>query len=99
MAFELVADTEGMDKLLYQLLLFRSKPVWIARVYGREMRVEQVIFHPLHHDGALLIVDFVKQLPLLHPPLRIFVIHLSLELELYDGNRLVHLGYHAARLL
>ena len=80
-------------QLVHDGLLFHSKRFRIRWVNRREEGVEQRIFDIRQPDDAARIVDFAQEQAVLHLILRTAPDHLALELELDDGDGLLHLRH------
>ena len=99
MFVKLFADQEVMVKFLQQLMLLVSKDAGISRVDGREMTTEQWVDFTLKHDRAMIIIDEVEQLAVLHLPFRMLLIELCFQFELHHSDCLMHLSRKSYRLL
>ena len=57
---QLLADAEGVVESFHQVLLFGRQPVWVARVEGGEVGVEQRIVFPFEAISAAAQVDVLQ---------------------------------------
>ena len=99
MALKGRADAEGVDQRADDLFLLGRQPQRVCGVDGGKALVEKIVFASFQKDCAAPVVDFLKQCTLLHPPLGMRAVELSLEFELHDAHGLVHLGYEACIFL
>ena len=82
---------EGILETLHHLLLGITQAIRVFRIYSREIHIQKFIFFSVERDHTALIVNAVKKRTPLQTELRMLLAHLSLDLELNDCDRLVHL--------
>ena len=96
---QLVADAEGVVELAHQLGLLGGEVVGVCGVEGGEEGVGHLIRYAVLHEEAAFLVYILQHEAVLHLPFGAAQDHLGFELELYDGDGLVHLRDEAACLL
>ncbi len=99
MPAQLVADHERMPQPVDEGLLFGCERIRLAGVYSGEVGVEHWIRRTIERHRAVLAVDEVQQVAVVHTPLGAPCGELPFEFELYDGNGFVHPGQQQACLL
>ena len=97
MLFQQLAVPEGGGEGVHQLLLGRGQAVGILWVHRGEVPVRKRDTAASHGDGAGGIVDALQQKPVLHVVFRVPHDQLPLQLELDDGDGLVHAGCQLRR--
>ena len=90
MLLELLAMNKGMPQALYYLLLLCRQTIRILRIDSRKIRIQHFIFLISDTDSSFFKVDLIQQQPVIHVIFRMCQDQLSLQLELNDGDRLVH---------
>ena len=88
-----------MAQTLHELFLLRAESVRVGGVNGGEVSVAERILLAVKDDGALGEVDIVEELAVGHLPLGVLVQHGALQLELYDGDGLVHTSQQLEHLV
>ena len=83
----------------HHALLLGCQPVRMLPVYGGEIHILHGIVLVPNPDCTVLEVYLVQQVAVRHTELPAAVYHISFQLELYDGHRLVHPGYESQRLV
>ncbi len=91
MLLQLLAFNKSLTQTLHDLLFFRRQFIRTLLSHGREIDILHVIFLPVDHDRLFLIIDMIQKQPAVHAKFRPAHDQLSLQLELKDGDRLVHL--------
>ena len=99
MAEKLLAVTEGVQELGYDISLSLGELVGVVGVNGGEEGILEGIVSPLGRVIVPSAVDAVQKITILHPILGVTRNDLMLELELYDSDRLVHLTHEEDALL
>ena len=89
---QLLTDLKRVVQFFKYCSLLFGQLIRMLWIYCGEVTTRHWIFNTIHHAGAFLKVDIVEHRTVLHLPLRMFVVEGSLHLELYHGNRLVHLS-------
>ena len=85
---------ERVGKLIHDLLFARTEVVGVGDVEQRgQVLVEQLIHLSVEGDGACTRVDLVEHQAVVHLVFGMATDDLSFELELDDGDGLVHLGH------
>ena len=79
-------------ELFYNFFFFLCQLVWIMRIHGWEVAVLHRIFQTVDGDDTSFMVDAVEQQTVVHFEFRTSANGLGFELELDDGDSLVHLG-------
>ena len=99
-AEKLLAVTEGVQELGYDISLSLGELVGVVGVNGGEEGILEGIGLTIGEgDRPFCLVDAVQKVTILHPILGVTRYDLMLELELYDGDRLVHLPHEENALL
>ena len=99
-AEKLLAVTEGVQELGYDISLSLCQLVGIIGINSREEGILEGIGLAIGEgDRPFCLVDAVQEVTILHPILGVTRNDLMLELELYDGDRLVHLPHEEDALL
>ena len=91
--FKLLAMNKRASEPLYDFLFPLCQPVRISRVNCRKACIKKLISSALKLYSALFIINMFQKQSFLHAILRPLLNELSLQLETYDGNGLVHLLY------
>ena len=91
MPLELLAMHKGVAQTFHHLLLLRSETVRILRIHRGEIHILHGIFRSADSNRFLFIIYFIQKQPVGHIEFRPFFNQLSLQLELDDGNGLMHL--------
>ena len=91
--FKLLAMNKRAPEPLYDFLFPLCQPVRISRVNCRKACIKKLISSALKLYSALFIINMFQKQSFLHAILRPLLNKLSLQLETYDGNGLVHLLY------
>ena len=87
-----------MVQSLYQQLLGLGQAIGTFGVDGGEVVAGELVCLPVKGNRSFLIVDEIQQLAVGHVPFRMLVGQLCLQLELQNGNGLVHTGGEHAGL-
>ena len=87
---QFLADHERMVELLHEDFFLIGQEVRIGRVDGREVVADQLVVFPVEVDGSLFVINQVEKVSALHVPLWVSVEDLRFQLELDDGDGLVH---------
>ena len=99
-AKKLLAVTEGVQELGYDISLSFSQLVGIVGINsGEEGILEGIGLSIGEGNRPFCLVDAVQKVTILHPILGVTRNDLMLELELYDGDGLVHLPHEEDALL
>ena len=95
MLLQLLAVQEGELHLLHDVGLFLGQHIGLGAIDGWEEGVEQRMFDTADIEHAPRIIDLIEQQAVFHQILRPPLDELALELELDDGDRLLHLRHQA----
>ena len=99
-AEQLLAVTEGVQELGYDISLSLGELVGVVGINsGEEGILEGIGLSIGEGNRPFCLVDAVQKVTILHPILGVTRNDLMLELELYDGDRLVHLPHEENALL
>ena len=79
---QLLADFEAVVQFGDEVVLLGRECVGIIGINGGEVAARELILLAVDRDGALLVVDGLEQLAVLHLPLRMALVELALQLEL-----------------
>ena len=98
MPLQPLASPEGEPQGGHQLRLRAGENVGIGGIHRGEIAVVEGIHAAVNGHGALPVIDFIQQPPVIHPVFRMPGDELALQLELDHRHRLVNLGegVHAA---
>ena len=91
MLVQLFADFERVVQFLHQYRFFFRETVWVFRVDGREVAGTHLVFLAVDFYRTLFIIDVFEEASAVHLPFRMLLDELTLNLELDDGYRLMHL--------
>ena len=96
---EFFAVYERVFQLAHQFRFFFGQPVGMGRIEGRKPAVLQGVFFSVQTKHALFRIDSFQQFAVAHAEFGVPIDDGGFQLELNDGDRLVHAGHQAERLL
>ena len=85
--------TERARELVHQVLLLLAESIRIGRIKRRQVGIQKRVLGAVERDDATTEVDQVQQCTMVHTPLGVTTYGLPLQLELDDGDGLVHLSH------
>ncbi len=96
---QFLAHREAVSQFLDEVLLLGRELVGMPGVDGGETAAGECVFLAVEGDGAFVVIDILKQLPVLHAPFGMRLEEIGLELEAQYRDGLVHLRGEAYGLL
>ena len=87
---EAIAGNKGFAEAVEAGLFFVGEAVWINRIDGGEVGIVEGVDLPLQGDGAVGMVDEVKEASIFHLPFRVAGDDRARELEFENSGGLVH---------
>ena len=90
MLLQLLTLDKRLTQTLHDLLLFHRQLIWALFFHSRKIHILHVIFLPVDRYRLFLIIDMIQKQPVVHVKFRPAHDQLSFQLELKNGDRLVH---------